>query len=196
MKPRGYTMVELIVVMGIVALLAALLFPVLAATRSKAGETVCMSNLRQLGAATLMYREDQGDYPGVENASFSGYVGHAKLRCPERPGRYAYNFGTYQNNFAILALKPSNDFISDYQQAVQECVDLRGPQFPAIVDMNHLPQIMTEDDKLYGIALAYRLSGSVDRVPKSRVTHIVLARGGLVSPSDLPCKPTAQNSNL
>ena len=61
MARKGFTLVELLVVMGIVAVLAALLFPVLTTALGKAKQTQCMSNLRQLGLALHMYVMDWDD---------------------------------------------------------------------------------------------------------------------------------------
>ena len=67
MKPsekKGFTLIELLVVIAIIATLAAILFPVFAQAREKARQTSCLSNLRQIGTATLMYAQDfDGAYP-------------------------------------------------------------------------------------------------------------------------------------
>jgi prepilin-type N-terminal cleavage/methylation domain-containing protein/prepilin-type processing-associated H-X9-DG protein len=58
MKRRGFTLIELLVVIAIIAILAAILFPVFAQARDKARSTACLSNLKQISTALLMYAQD------------------------------------------------------------------------------------------------------------------------------------------
>jgi prepilin-type N-terminal cleavage/methylation domain-containing protein/prepilin-type processing-associated H-X9-DG protein len=55
---RGFTLIELLVVIAIIAILAAILFPVFAKAREKARQTSCLSNLKQIDLAWLMYVQD------------------------------------------------------------------------------------------------------------------------------------------
>jgi prepilin-type N-terminal cleavage/methylation domain-containing protein len=58
---RGFTLVELLVVVAIVAILAAVLFPVFSRAKAAAAKTACTSNLRQTGVALALYLADSDD---------------------------------------------------------------------------------------------------------------------------------------
>ncbi len=60
--PPGFTLVELLVVMAIVAVLAGLLLPAISAARRRAQRAACVSNLRQLSQALQLYANDFNGY--------------------------------------------------------------------------------------------------------------------------------------
>jgi len=116
---RGFTLIELLVVIAIIAILAAILFPVFARAREKARQTACLSNLKQMGLACMMYAQDYdevlprhcyqprpaipfGDWPW--SYAVQPYAKNTQLfRCPSNTGwrneakccgGYGYNLTT------------------------------------------------------------------------------------------------------
>ena len=78
-KDTGFTLIELLVVITIIGILAALLLPVLSRAKARADVTNCMSNLKQLQNAWLMYADDNHDSIAGNNwQSESGSGGTAR----------------------------------------------------------------------------------------------------------------------
>lgn len=138
----GFTLIELLVVIAIIAILAAILFPVFARAREKARQTSCLSNLKQLGTAFMMYVQDydertprhctccpardvhpcalQAVYPYVKNfqlyacPSFARTAVHTRPNVPEGS---ATNFPEVNRSYGY-------NFELDYKSLAQ-------PKYPA-----------------------------------------------------------------
>ncbi len=102
---RGFTLVELLVVLSIVSLLCAMLMPALGRAKAAARQTVCQSRLRQWGLAFAMYApENAGYYPHTDGRDRSG---DEEPFTPE--GKADYWFGWVDVLAPLLGAKPWRD---------------------------------------------------------------------------------------
>jgi len=127
LRPRAFTLTELLVVVGLIAVLISLLLPALANARSAAQATQCLSNLRQMGAAWSMYvAENKGrmleynwQLPGAAEVAWRAYwpgmldtykVRGAALLCPSawEPISFNQNKGFGNVNYAWTGKYQSN----------------------------------------------------------------------------------------
>lgn len=113
---NAFTLIELLVVISIIALLAAILFPVFQRVRENARRASCTSNLKQIGLAFHMYTQDyDGHYPAWLNDPNMGWATVLQpylksdqiFQCPSEPTRQnaanpeggAYTDYAYSANF-------------------------------------------------------------------------------------------------
>lgn len=113
-------MLELLVVVAIIAVLAGLLVPVLWAARAAARRTACIANLRQVGIAVRLYRQDYDAYPPRLSTLASGYLGDVRLLiCPSdnAKGQHAGNERLEGNQY--LSSGVSYDYVPRWFRALQ-----------------------------------------------------------------------------
>jgi prepilin-type N-terminal cleavage/methylation domain-containing protein len=127
---RAFTLIELLVVIAIIAILAAILLPVLASAQERAMRTQCANNLRQICVGMMVYAADNNDYvisarpadgqnpgamghynqhainePQAEEGTTVDLVltnlGQSIWECPETPGIISLNTSTTPNQWQI-----------------------------------------------------------------------------------------------
>src|SRR5436190_4127132 len=87
-KVNAFTLIELLVVIAIIAILAAILFPVFAQAREKARQATCISNLKQISMAMIMYVNDYDEkfpamspFTGTGNCAHDPMGGRGSTKC-------------------------------------------------------------------------------------------------------------------
>lgn len=100
---KAFTLVELLVVMGIISILIGMMLPAVQAAREAARKVQCVNNIKQLALATQLHEDSQGHYP-------TGGWGWQWVGDPDRgfgrrqPGGWFYNILPYFENQAVHEL--------------------------------------------------------------------------------------------
>jgi prepilin-type N-terminal cleavage/methylation domain-containing protein len=108
-RPAGFTLIELLVVIAIIAVLAAILFPVLSAAKAKANQSKCMSHIRQITLALTIYAQDHEKYPEARRWNYVLDLPKEIWRCPSRDDlEFGYGLNAFLPDMkAGVVMKPS-----------------------------------------------------------------------------------------
>lgn len=182
----AFTLIELLVVISIIALLIGILLPALGAARNSARSIASLSNLRQIGIATVAYTADQKDYYPMHSSStgvaslsgdFPAYDGNIKPRWPDYLFPYMQNTDVYLSpNLTPRELDAgfANPFFHPFSDTTAEQA-ARGIQAPTAN-----PPAVGEEPRNGGYGYNFQYIGN------ARTTPTFHARAGrdIVSASD------------
>lgn len=123
-EQRGFSLLELLVVIGIITMLCGLLMPIFAKAREMSRRTRCLSNLRQIGSALTMYADDYDGfiYPAVYNEGWKCPMG----RYP--PGSaWPFAIGAYARDIGVFRCPNDDLFPEDMRFAWPGPLEPRDP---------------------------------------------------------------------
>lgn len=185
MKNRNdaFTLVELLVSISIVLVLAIFLFSVITKAITRAKATVCISNLKQIGEALMLYRNDYVDYP-PNTLYWKGllpYFGFKVPKCPinDDPKTPAYYIHANYKGYRAEILKDD-----------KECFEQRRDMYPIAHDENHatvMAAYTTGESRFY---LFLRENGAVGRINFAQMSKFQL------HPELFPCPTASYWSNF
>lgn len=190
-----FTLVELLCVFSIIALLGAILFTAFSSSRRRSTDTVCISNLRQIGAAIRMYQSDYDDMPYELKDLNPSYISDARVfRCPVWVALYGTakpaTIKKADSIFSMYSLLPAmqrssreqpdegapSELLTPWEEVYQK----RGEDTPLVTCQYHDPMLLSRKE---GQATQYmgQMTWIVLRVDGSTSKKVAHEKNGMLS---------------
>lgn len=144
-RQRGFTLIEMLVVIAIIVILAGILFPVVSKSRDKARMATCLSNQRQLSVAMVMYTQEHDDrMPTASQFWQEVKLGPGITQCPTQgPGVNGYVFNIYLSGVSLgKVVRPDKVLVTvDGKQTSGVDVDAYAPYAANTITETPLPNV-------------------------------------------------------
>ncbi len=139
-RRKGFTLIELLVVIAIIAILAAIVFPVITRAMNKAKQTTQISNIRQISMAMIMYGIDNND-GGPFNQVADAATGQEKLWWPQKLYRGGYIADPYTTTIfeGGIGIATNHAYINAMNKPWPMTAMVKSPEKVMLVSMCPVP---------------------------------------------------------